>query len=162
MAPAPLRKERDPNEELGYFLRFYRDHHPEGSTLDATFPEETIRLTRNRRRADRAIWAGLGRLPTEDDPPTILVEFVSAGKRNRKRDYETKRAEYGEIGTREYWIFDRFARTLLVVDFVGGTERTFGENDIYRTPLLPGFELRVAPILALADRWPEGDDRDAL
>src|SRR5208337_602516 len=38
--------------------------------------------------------------------------FVSEGKRNRPRDYHEKRTEYLAAGVREYWINDRFARTL--------------------------------------------------
>ena len=58
------------------------------------------------------IWAGLGRAPNpRKDVPTIVVEFVSEGKRNRVRDYREKRAEYLAAGVREYWIIDRFRRT---------------------------------------------------
>src|SRR5215210_8786925 len=32
--------ERDPNEELGYLLRAYQEHHPRGSALDASLPEQ--------------------------------------------------------------------------------------------------------------------------
>lgn len=158
VAPSPLRKERDPNEELGYWLRAYQEHHPLGAALDFTIPEETIYLTRNRRRADRVIWAGLGRLPGPDDPPTIIVEFVSAGKRNRKRDYETKRAEYGEIGTQEYWIVDRFQRIMTVVEIPANSERVLGQAEVYRTPLLPGFEVPIARLFTLADRWPDAEE----
>jgi hypothetical protein len=28
------------------------------------------------------------------DPPTIVIEHVSSGRRNRRRDYEAKREEY--------------------------------------------------------------------
>jgi hypothetical protein len=59
----PLRNERDPNQELGHMLRVYQETHPQGSCLDATLPEEEVVTGRNRRRVDRAIWAGLGRLP---------------------------------------------------------------------------------------------------
>ena len=65
MSPTPSRKERHPNEELGYLLRQYQEDHPQGSSLDLTLPEETIETKQNRRRADRAIWAGLGRDPEE-------------------------------------------------------------------------------------------------
>src|SRR5216683_202560 len=54
----PLEAERDPNEELGYMLRYYRDSHPQGLTLDRTVPEQTVVTRTNRRRADRVIWTG--------------------------------------------------------------------------------------------------------
>ena len=156
VSPSPLKQERDPNEEFGYLLRKYQEEHPQGSSLDLTLNEETIHSTPNRRRADRVIWAGLGRLPNAEDPPTIIIEFVSKGKKAHVRDHEIKRAEYATIGTREYVIFDRFARTVTVVDFAaapGGAVRILGEKDVYTTPILPGFEAPITKLFALADRW---------
>jgi Uma2 family endonuclease len=155
VSPVPSRKERDPNEELGHWLRQYRDSHPQGSALDLTLPEEEIETKQNRRRADRAIWAGLGRDPGEGEPPTIIIEYVSSGKINQERDYVAKRAEYREIGVREYWVVDRFRRIMTVFTFSGESdqERVITEQQSYSTPLLPGFELRLARLLSLADRW---------
>ena len=63
--------------------------------------------------ADRIIWAGLGRQPKpRRDIPTIAIEFVSASKRERRRDYAEKRKEYLAAGVVEYWLFDRFERGL--------------------------------------------------
>jgi Uma2 family endonuclease len=61
VTPIPSEAEGDPNEELGYWLRMYRDNHPQGSALDKTLAERYIRLSESRRRPDRVIWAGLGR-----------------------------------------------------------------------------------------------------
>ncbi len=155
VSPVPSREERDPNEELGYWLRQYRDSHPQGSSLDLTLPEEEIETKQNRRRADRAIWAGLGRDPGKGEPPTIIVEYVSSGKINQERDYVAKRAEYREIGVREYWVVDRFRRIMTIFTFSGESdqERVITEQQSYSTPLLPGFELPLARLLSLADRW---------
>jgi Uma2 family endonuclease len=115
VSPRPSEFERDPNEELGYLLRAYKAEHPQGSALDKTLSEQTICLPDSRRIADRAIWAGLGRVPNpEIDIPTIIVEFVSRRKHDRVRDYEEKRREYLALGVSEYWIFSRFLRTLTV------------------------------------------------
>ncbi len=160
VSPSPKKQERDPNGEFEYLLRRYKDDHPEGDSLDATLSEETIHSTPNRRRADRVIWAGLGRLPVKADPPTIIVEFVSKGRSSRKRDYETKRDEYAKIGAREYLIVDRFQKTMTVVDYATpeAEPKTLGEQDSYTTPLLPGFALPLARLFAVADRWPEGEE----
>src|SRR5437868_1684112 len=81
VSPAPLEAERGPNEELGYRLLLYRDTHPQGSALDATLPEQIVITRSNRRRADRVIWAGLGRRPDpKQDLPTVVVEWVSESK----------------------------------------------------------------------------------
>ncbi len=154
VAPPPEVGEREPNDQLGYLLRFYKDHHPQGLALDLTLPEHRILTPNSRRRADRVIWAGLGRLPdTRRDQATIAIEFVSAGKRDVQRDYVTKRDAYLRAGVREYWIIDRFQRRMTVMR--GGTdpvtELVIGEQATYPTPLLPGFELPLAQLLVVAD-----------
>src|SRR3954454_21752781 len=63
VTPIPLEAEADPNEELGHWLREYRDRHPQGSILDLTLQERYIPMGDSRRRPDRVIWAGLGRRP---------------------------------------------------------------------------------------------------
>jgi Uma2 family endonuclease len=154
--PIPAEAESDPNGELEYLLRFYKEHHPQGSALDATLPERYIRTGDSRRRADRVIWAGLGRTPDPTvDVPTIAVEFVSRGKRDWLRDYEEKRREYLALGVAEYWIIDRFRRTMTVYRNPprGPAEQVVAEGEIYQTDLLPGFELLLARLLALADDW---------
>jgi len=82
--------------------------------------------------------------------------FVS-GTPNRSesrlvRDYQEKRREYRKIGVAEYWIIDRFHRTMTVYR-LDGSEQIAHEGETYRTPHLPGFELPLARLLAAADRW---------
>jgi Uma2 family endonuclease len=155
VSPIPARNERDPNEELGHSLRTYKEFHPQGSALDATIGEETIETKRNRRRADRVIWAGLGHLPGPNETPTIIIELVSKGKINQERDYIAKRAEYREIGVKEYWIIDRFAKMMTVCRFAADPEQelVITANQTYATTLLPGYELPLRRLLELAERW---------
>jgi Uma2 family endonuclease len=155
VSPSPLRNERDPNEELGFLLRLYQHQHLQGAALDLTLREETIEATKNRRRADRVIWAGLGRLPGPHEPPTIIVEFVSKGLINRERDYVAKRHEYREIGVKEYWVIDRFSKTMTVCVFAEDRDQVLvlPASQIYATPRLPGLEVPLSRLLELADRW---------
>jgi Uma2 family endonuclease len=155
VSPTPSRQERGPNETLGHWLQSYQEGHPNGSALDATLPEEQIETKQNRRRLDRAIWAGLGHDPEQGEIPTIAVEFVSKGKVNQERDYIAKRAEFREIGLREYWVVDRFRRCLTVYRFTArkDEELLIPEDKTYETPLLPGFVLPLKRLLAMADRW---------
>jgi Uma2 family endonuclease len=155
VSPYPERSARDAVEGLGHTLRNYQESHPQGAALDATLAEETIETKRNRRRADRVIWAGLGHLPGPHDPPTIVAEFVSEGKVNQERDYVIKRAEYREIGVNEYWIIDRFMKTMTVWTFAadGDRQRVITANQTYETPLLPGYKLSLRRLLDLAARW---------
>jgi Uma2 family endonuclease len=155
VSPAPLEEERDPNGELEYLLRLYRDTHPKGKSLDKTLSEQTVVTGENRRRADRVIWAGLGRRPRRREQPTIVVEFVSEGRANRYRDYEEKRDEYLAIGVREYWVFDRFDHTMSVFRLHGSSprKRDYRRTQTYKTPLLPGFVVPLERLFALADSW---------
>jgi Uma2 family endonuclease len=153
--------ERDPNEELGHWLREYQEDHP--GIIDKTLFEEYIRTGDNRRRADRVIWTGLGRLPNvKVDVPSIVVEFVSKDKRGRQRDYVAKREEYLNVGVQEYWIIDRFLRKMTVCRRENERidENIIGENESYSTSLLPSFHLTLKDLLGLADIWTDADSED--
>jgi Uma2 family endonuclease len=160
VTPIPLAEETGPNELLGHLLLAYREQHPQGSALDYTLPQQYVRTRTGRRLADRLIWTGLGRMPNpRRDLPTIAVEFVSAGRRNRQRDYVDKRREYMEVGITAYWIIDRFQRMLTVIQNhpTGPQEQVVTENQTYQSPLLPGFELPLARLLEAADRLAQAD-----
>jgi Uma2 family endonuclease len=156
VTPFATEAERHPNDVLGHLLRAYQEDHPDGKSLDETVFEQYIRTGDSRRRADRVIWAGLGRTPDpRSDVPTIVVEFPAAGRAAWKRDYIEKRREYLAIGVREYWVIDRFERVMTVYFDEAGKpgERHITENETYRSTLLPGFELPLARLLAAADKW---------
>ncbi len=152
--PIPLPAETGPNERLGVLLYLYQQDHP--GVIDETLPQQYIRTATGRRLADRVIWIGLGRVPDRRrDVPTIAVEFVSRSRRDRQRDYVDKRREYMAAGVTEYWIIDRFRRTLTAVrpGPGGPVDQVVVESETFTTPLLPGFELPLARLLAVADRW---------
>ncbi len=156
--PPPSEKERGPNEAIGHWLLDYQDDHPQGKSLDGTLSGQPIYASDSRRRADRVIWAGLGRQPDpRRDVPAIVIEFVSPGRRSWRRDYLEKRDEYLSLGVAEYWVIDRFDRILTVFTQKDGErqEEVTGEGHVYHTDLLPGFELPLAILLAVADSWPE-------
>lgn len=158
VSPIPFNAEVDPNEELGRLLRNYQESHPSGAALNRTLYERHVNGGPNRRRVDRLIWAGLGRLPKLDEPPTIVVEFVSKAKRSHLRDYEEKRREYEKLRIPEYWVFNRFEKSLTVFVLAGTRYRkqVLGVTEKHSTPLLPGFEVPIARLLKLANRW--GDE----
>ncbi len=161
VSPAPLEEERDANEELGRWLRNYQEFHPQGAALDLTLHEHNLRTKTNNRRCDRAIWTGLGRLPrtrgapAKRDPPAIVVEFPSSRPADQRRDYDEKTIEYRDIKVQEYWIIDRFRRNATIYRWRGKrwVKQVVKENDVYQTPLLPGFELPLAKLLAVSDKY---------
>ena len=156
VSPVPGETERDPNEELGFLLRTHQYSHPRGSIIDKTLSEQYIVLPDSRRRADRVIWLGLGRVPNPaNDVPAIVAEFVSKRKRDRVRDYEEKRRDYQAVGVSEYWVIDRFDKTMTVFKNTSTsvTGLVIKADETYRTLLLPGFELPLRQLLNLAADW---------
>jgi Uma2 family endonuclease len=144
--------ELKPNDELGYWFLSYRDHHAKDSALDDTVFEFTLKTTNGRRRAGRVVWCGLERFPNyRNDVPAIAIEFVAERARNWRRDHIEKRAEYAEIGVKEYWVIDRFRR-IITVYRGAAEERIVKETEVYTTDLLPGFELNLKRLLEIADR----------
>lgn len=156
VSPIPAEEECAPNDYLGGLLWMYQYQHPDANRLDMTMHERYVYVGNNRRRADRLIWVGLGRKPRRREAPTIAAEFVSGRKRDRLRDYVTKRDEYlRKAGVLEYWVIDRFERTLTVFTLRGDEihERVIRGNRVYKTRLLPGFELPLQRLWALTEGW---------
>ena len=152
--PMPSVFELDPNEELGHWLRNYAEQHP--GILNKTVFEVYINTAIGRRRADRVIWTGFEEGPDpENDVPTIVVEFVSRRKRDQVRDYIDKRDEYLAIGVAEYWVINRFQGTMTIFRRTadGVEEHVVADREVYKTALLPGFELPLGKLLAVCDTW---------
>jgi Uma2 family endonuclease len=83
--------------------------------------------------------------------PELVVEVLSPGASNERRDREAKLKLYSIQGVHEYWIVDWRAQTVAVyrrheaqLRLVGTLER----GDTLTSPLLPGFELVVAQLFA--------------
>jgi Uma2 family endonuclease len=105
----------------------------------------------NSRIADLGVYLGgsLEDLNIPDQVPDLIFEFVSPAKKDKLRDYVEKRADYEKIRVREYVIVDRFDKkvTVLTLGEAGYQERVLTSADVYRSPLLPGFEVRLAEVL---------------
>ncbi|MEM7811073.1 MAG: Uma2 family endonuclease [Planctomycetota bacterium] len=83
------------------------------------------------------------------------AEYDAVETWDRHRDFVEKRSEYLKLGVREYWVIDRFRRTLTVCTTPDGEagKRVVKADGTYRTDLLPGFELVLADVLAEADEF---------
>jgi Uma2 family endonuclease len=80
--------------------------------------------------------------------PELIIEILSPGAENERRDRHFKRQLYRKYGVKEYWVIDpgqptvdlyRTARFRLA--------KTLGIKDEVTTPLLPGFRCPVNDIL---------------
>jgi len=76
--------------------------------------------------------------------PELVVEALSPGSANSRRDREAKLRLYSQHGVEEYWIVDWTTRTMEVYrrsDDALARAMTLTEHDLLETPLLPGFSL---------------------
>ena len=81
--------------------------------------------------------------------PDLVIEIVSPGTENSRRDRILKRRVYGQHGVKEYWIVDGESRSVEVYRNVNGILEsvvTFGVQDQLSSPLFPGLELGVASL----------------
>ena len=104
--------------------------------------------------APDVVWVSAERLPLirgEDgkfhDSPDLVVEVLSPGTANTRRDREAKLPLYSTRGVREYWIADWQAKSLQIYRREGAslklTATLFVEDEL-TSPLLPGFKVSVA------------------
>lgn len=114
--------------------------------------------------APDVIWISNDRLATSlwddgkfHDAPELVVEVLSPGSVNERRDREAKLQLYSRRGVSEYWIVNWRLRTIDVyrrdqaqLHYVA---RLF-ETDSLESPLLPGFSCTVA---SLFDRIPRSE-----
>ena len=78
--------------------------------------------------------------------PELVVEVLSPGLENERRDRETKLKLYSRRGAEEYWIVNWRERRLEAYrreNAVLTLDKTLNENDILQSPLLPGFSCKV-------------------
>ncbi len=79
----------------------------------------------------------------------LIVEVVSPGAENRRRDLSVKRQLYGKYGVKEYWIVDPANRAVEVYRLVEQKLEKVAalrDNDELTSPVLPGFRLNVGAI----------------
>jgi Uma2 family endonuclease len=82
----------------------------------------------------------------------VVVEILSPGSQNRKRDLSAKRQLYAQYGVAEYWIVDSENRSVLIFHLRDQTLEevaTLHHEDELSSPMLPGFRLRVSDIFKL-------------
>ena len=99
------------------------------------------------------VWISRERLATAlgDDgklhaAPELVVEVLSPGSTNERRDREAKLTLYSRRGVHEYWIVDWRQRQLEVFRREQAAlhlRETLYEDDRLQSPLLPGFAVQV-------------------
>ena len=84
-------------------------------------------------------------------PPSLVVEILSPGSSNTRRDRVAKLQLYGKHGVPEYWIID--PKNSVIERYVNQglsliLQETLGEEETLTTPALPGFSCRVSDIFS--------------
>jgi len=83
--------------------------------------------------------------------PELVVEVLSPGEANERRDREVKLKLYAAQGVREYWIADRRLQQIQVYRREQATlvlVATLFTSDELNSPLLPGFTCPVARLFS--------------
>ena len=106
--------------------------------------------------APDVVWASSGRLEAILQPdgklhaaPELIVEVLSPGAHNERRDRDAKLKLYSRRGVEEYWIVDWRKRRVEVFrrqDTQLLLTVTFSDSDSLTTPLMPGFACPLADL----------------
>jgi Uma2 family endonuclease len=84
--------------------------------------------------------------------PDLVIEIVSPGAENERRDRVVKRQLYGRCGVKEYWIVDPGSRAIEIYLNDGNSlnlSATLGEQDEITSSVLPGYRCNVRDIFAV-------------
>ncbi|MFM9961695.1 MAG: Uma2 family endonuclease [Planctomycetaceae bacterium] len=132
-----------------YFHRQLDDFVTDGGLGEVYFAPLPLPLKAGRFREPDVIFVRPEQLVPQSGYPLgadLVMEVVSPGAANRKRDLETKRREYAAAGIAEYWIIDPEQKRVSVLRLRGKTYRTHGEfglGDMATSALLTGFAIEV-------------------
>ena len=81
--------------------------------------------------------------------PDLVVEVLSPGSANERRDRETKLKLYSRRGVLEYWIVNWLVNEITVFRRKGKALKqiaTYHSSDTLTSPLLPGFVMTVKSV----------------
>jgi Uma2 family endonuclease len=108
--------------------------------------------------APDVVWISSARLASALDDaghlraaPELVIEVLSPGSTNERRDRELKLKLYSRQGVAEYWIVDWRRQTIGVYRREAAALQlvaTLSNDDTLASPLLPGFSYPVAQLWA--------------
>ena len=136
---------------LLYAIRKYLDRKPLGEVLpgpgvilsDYSGVIPDLIYISNERRVEIATGERV------EGAPDLIIEVLSPGAENERRDRQVKRKLYRKYGIREYWIVDPKKSAVEIYRAPGfRLAKAFGIKDELTTPLLPDFRCAVREIFA--------------
>jgi Uma2 family endonuclease len=84
--------------------------------------------------------------------PDLVLEILSPGTENRRRDLELKKDLYSKYGVQEYWVVDQENRSVAVYQLKQGTleeSSVLRGDDAIQSVVLPDLRLKVSTIFKL-------------
>lgn len=84
--------------------------------------------------------------------PDLVIEIVSPGAENERRDRLAKRQLYGKYGVKEYWIVDFEKRTVELYLLQGQRlelQSLLTEQDEITSSVLPGYRCKVEAFFSI-------------
>jgi Uma2 family endonuclease len=111
------------------------------SKYDAVIPD--LCFVRNER------WAEVVSEVRFTSAPDIVIEVLSPGAENRRRDLSVKRQLYAKYGVAEYWVVDAENTSVEIYRSAGQRLELFAtliDEDAITSPMLPGFALPVSAV----------------
>lgn len=135
-----------------YLLFLLASHIRERNLGEVFVAPLPIRLWPRKYREPDVVYLAHGRSETDgySDGADLVVEVVSAGAENRRRDQVVKADEYAKAGIREYWIVDPQEKQITVLVLSGDRYvelGSFSETGTAISKLLPDFTVAVAKAL---------------
>lgn len=144
MSRAPGLTHQQVSMNIAFLIRSYLENHPIGfviptpglvlTELSGVIPD----LVFFRHQRSEEIVSGERLVGA----PDLVVEILSPGPENVRRDRIAKRQLYARHGVSEYWLVEPQQRTLEVFRLKAGSLElvtTFKEEDQVSSELLPGF-----------------------
>jgi Uma2 family endonuclease len=116
-----------------------------------------VRVGKEKIREPDIMYFKTGRIKDKHRPPDgadLVMEILSPGVENRRRDLRTKRKDYAAARIGEYWIVDPEERTITVLALSGNRYRRHGKfrgDQQATSALLKGLEVVVAEVFAAAE-----------
>ncbi len=139
---------------LFYLLQTYLDQNPIGEIIptpgtifsDINYVIPDLVYISNEQR--EAIASGIN----IEGVPELVIEIISPGSENEKRDRVVKKQLYGKFGVKEYWLVDSYKRVIEVYKLKGESlqlDATYSDEDEMVSSVLKGFCCQVVKIFTI-------------
>ncbi|MCY2962516.1 MAG: Uma2 family endonuclease [Planctomycetota bacterium] len=144
-----------------YFVIRLDSHVVERRLGQVAFAPLPVRLFPGTFREPDIVFLRRERVGNPHDPVNgadLVVEVVSDGSEDRRRDLVIKRNEYARAGIAEYWIVDPQGQCVLVLVLEAGEYRVHQEcrpGGSAASVLLPGFQISVDELFAAGSKSTE-------